>query len=193
MKKSKTSLSHPLEIAELAAGTGGGKIGVTFAPGKYDPSAQAGSWDRDLATDLDRIADWGAHLVLTLLQDHEMNLLRIPNLGREVVRRNIKWVHLPIPDVSAPTADFDEQWPAQSERLRKKLRSGAKIVVHCRGGIGRAGMIAARLLVELGNAPDVAIAKVRAARHPKAVETLEQERWVANGPRTNRHSNTTEC
>jgi ADP-ribosyl-[dinitrogen reductase] hydrolase len=141
-------------------------------------------WDRDLATDLDRIADWGANLVLTLLEDHEMAPLRIPNLGREVLRRKMEWVHLPIPDVSAPAADFDEKWPTQSERLRKMLHDGANIVIHCRGGIGRAGMIAARLLVELGDAPDVAIAKVRAARHPKAVETLEQERWVANGPRT---------
>jgi hypothetical protein len=184
MKKSKTSLSHPLEIAELETGAGNGKIGVTFAPGKYDPSALTGSWDRDLATDLDRIADWGAGLILTLLEDRELTLLRIPNLGHEVLRRNMEWIHLPIPDVSAPTADFDKEWPAQSERLRKKLHDGANIVIHCRGGIGRAGMIAARLLVELGDAPDVAIAKVRAARHPKAVETLEQERWVANGLRT---------
>jgi protein-tyrosine phosphatase len=184
VKKVKTSFSDPLEIAELATGAGHGKIGVTFAPGKYDPSAVAGSWDRDLATDLDRIADWGANLVLTLLEDHEMALLRIPNLGREVLRRKMEWVHLPIPDVSAPAADFDEKWPTQSERLRKMLHGGANIVIHCRGGIGRAGMVAARLLVELGDAPDVAIAKVRAARHPKAVETLEQERWVANGPRT---------
>jgi protein-tyrosine phosphatase len=184
MKKSKNSLSHPLEIAELATGTGTGKIGVTFAPGKYDPSALTGSCDRDLATDLDRIADWGANLVLTLLEDHELTLLRIPNLGHEVLRRNMEWVHLPIADVSAPTADFDKEWPAQSERLRKMLHDGGNIVIHCRGGIGRAGMVAARLLVELGDAPDVAIAKVRAARHPKAVETLEQERWVANGPRT---------
>jgi ADP-ribosyl-[dinitrogen reductase] hydrolase len=64
------------------------------------------------------------------------------------------------------------------------LRDGGNIVIHCRGGIGRAGMVAARLLVELGDAPDVAIAKVRVARHPRAVETLEQERWVADGPRT---------
>jgi protein-tyrosine phosphatase len=184
MNKPKTSLSHPLEIAELAAGAGHGKIGVTFAPGKYDPSALTGSWDRDLTTDLDTIADWGANLVLTLLEAHELTLLRIPHLGHEVLRRNMEWVHLPIPDVSAPTADFDEEWPAQSERLRKKLHDGANIVIHCRGGIGRAGMVAARLLVELGDAPDVAIAKVRAARHPKAVETLEQERWVANGPHT---------
>jgi ADP-ribosyl-[dinitrogen reductase] hydrolase len=64
------------------------------------------------------------------------------------------------------------------------LCDASNIVVHCRGGIGRAGMVAARLLVELGDAPDVATAKVRAARHPKAVETLEQERWATNGPRT---------
>jgi protein-tyrosine phosphatase len=184
MKQSKTSLSHPLEIAELATGAGHGKIGVTFAPGKYDPSALTGSWDRDFATDLDRIADWGASLILTLLEDHELTLLRIPNLGYEVLRRNMEWVHLPIPDVSASTADFDKEWPAQSERLRTKLHDGANIVIHCRGGIGHAGMVAARLLAELGDAPDEAVAKVRAARHPKAVETLEQERWVANGLRT---------
>jgi hypothetical protein len=59
MEKSKTSLSHPLEIAELATGVSHGKIGVSFAPGKYDPSALTGSLDRDLATDFDRIADWG--------------------------------------------------------------------------------------------------------------------------------------
>ena len=166
MNKSKTSLSHPLEIAELATRHAHGKIGVTFAPGKYDPSGSAGSWDRDLAMDLNRIADWGAKLVLTLLEDHELTLLRIPNLGHEVLRRNMEWVHLPIPDVSAPTADFDKEWPAQSERLRKKLHDGANIVIHCRGGIGRAGMVAAGLLVELGDAPDVPIAKARVARDP---------------------------
>ena len=45
---------------------------------------------------------------------------------------------------------------------------------HCRGGLGRAGMISARLLVESGVEPEVAIAKVRAAR-PGAIETREQE------------------
>ena len=90
MKKSKTSLSHPLEITELATGDAHGKIGVTFAPGKYDLSGSAGSWDRDLTMDLDRIADWGAKLVLTLLEDHELTLLRIQNLGHEVLRKKYR-------------------------------------------------------------------------------------------------------
>lgn len=184
MKQAKTSLSHPLEIADLPAGRCKGKIGITFAPGKYDSSARSGLWDRDLGTDLDALSNWGASLIVTLLEDHEMDLLRIAALGKEVRGRNMEWLHLPIPDVSAPTAVFDSKWSTHSERLRKKLNDGANIVVHCRGGIGRAGMVAARLLVELGDTPDAAIIKVRAARHPRAVETLEQERWVAKGQET---------
>ena len=35
------------------------------------------------------------------------------------------------------------------------------VLVHCRGGLGRAGTIAARLLIELGMEPTKAIASVR--------------------------------
>jgi ADP-ribosyl-[dinitrogen reductase] hydrolase len=43
----------------------------------------------------------------------------------------------------------------------------------CRGGLGRAGTIAARLLVELGMDPATAIASVHAVR-PRAIETSNQ-------------------
>ena len=33
------------------------------------------------------------------------------------------------------------------------LRSGRDVLVHCKGGLGRAGTIAARLMVELGTPP----------------------------------------
>lgn len=51
------------------------------------------------------------------------------------------------------------------------------MLVHCRGGLGRAGTIAARLLVELGMQPTEAIAGVRAVR-PGAIETSDQEKFV---------------
>jgi ADP-ribosylglycohydrolase len=50
-------------------------------------------------------------------------------------------------------------------------------VVHCRGGLGRAGLVSSRLLVELGWEPDAAIQTVRRAR-PGAVETSVQERYI---------------
>lgn len=57
------------------------------------------------------------------------------------------------------------------------------MVVHCRGGLGRAGTVGARLLVELGVTPAEAIQRVRQAR-PGAIETRQQERYVLGlGPR----------
>lgn len=182
MKIMKTSETHPLQIASVEAGSGRGRIGITFAPGKQDPDAWTGSWKRDLATDLDVIAASKAKILVTLLEDREMEDLHIAELGTEVRRRNIQWLHLPIRDVSAPSDHFEAEWPAQSDRLRSMLISGETIVIHCKGGLGRAGMISARLLVELGDDPEVAIAKVRAARGPRAIETKAQENWVKVGP-----------
>ncbi|WP_297390910.1 cyclin-dependent kinase inhibitor 3 family protein [Acidiferrobacter sp.] len=173
----RTSLTHPLMIAAVSAGPALGRVGITFCPGKYDPHAQTGSWDRDLSCDLDAIRNWGAAAVVTLLRQEEFVLLHVEQLGLEVRRRNMSWYHLPITDVSIPDGDFAKTWETAGHALRKRLRSGQDILVHCRGGLGRAGTIAARLLIELGMEPATAIEKIRAVR-PGAIETPEQERYV---------------
>lgn len=62
------------------------------------------------------------------------------------------------------------------------LRGGCDALVHCRGGLGRAGTIAALLLAELGMDPQAAVAAVRAVR-TGAIQTSEQEDFVfAAGP-----------
>jgi ADP-ribosyl-[dinitrogen reductase] hydrolase len=93
------------------------------------------------------------------------------------VRRNMLWYHLPIVDGSIPDERFDEKWDNAGRELRSILRNGSDVLVHCRGGLGRAGTIASRLLIELGMAPRTAIARVRAVR-PGAIETCEQEEYV---------------
>ena len=178
----RTSQSHPLYIAPVEVASGLGRIGVTFAPGKTDPHAASGAWARDLAADLDAIVAWPAQTLVTLIEPHEFELLGIPTLGEEARRRGLDWRALPIRDVSVPGPAFEAVWPAQSAALRAKLAAGENVVVHCRGGLGRAGMIAARLLVESGIDPETAIARIRAAR-PGAIETRDQEHWVGTGPR----------
>jgi ADP-ribosyl-[dinitrogen reductase] hydrolase len=79
--------------------------------------------------------------------------------------------------VSIPDERFEEQWDVAGEELRSILRRRLDVLVHCRGGLGRAGTIAARLLVELGMEPIKAIASVRAVR-PGAIETTEQEKFI---------------
>jgi ADP-ribosyl-[dinitrogen reductase] hydrolase len=169
-------LTH-LQIAVVAAGSEFGRIGITFCPGKYDRNALTGYWDRDLALDLDAIRNWGAAAVVTLLEPEELRLLRVERLGEEVSRRKMLWLHLPIVDVSIPDERFEEQWGVAGEKLRSILRRMLDVLVHCRGGLGRAGTIAARLLVELGMEPIKAIASVRAVR-PGAIETTEQEKFI---------------
>lgn len=156
---------------------GYGRIGVTFCPGKKDAGAMTGAWERDLDLDVQAIADWGAAAVVTLIEDHEFELLEVEGLGDAVRARHMDWLHLPIRDVSVPSPAFETSWKAAGEGLRARLRDGFDVVVHCRGGLGRAGMIAACLLVELGADAKDAIQNVRAVR-PGAIETREQERYV---------------
>jgi ADP-ribosyl-[dinitrogen reductase] hydrolase len=175
-----TNTNAPLRIAELEAGGNQGRIGITFAPGKKQVSAFSGRHVRDLGTDLDVIAAWNAAAVVTLIEQHELEALQIPHLGAEVRRRFMEWHHWPIVDVSVPDAAFEADWPQNSVRLRGLLEAGGRLLIHCKGGLGRAGTIAARLLVETGVPPADAIAQVRAVR-PGAIETRAQERWVERG------------
>lgn len=173
----RTSLTHPLMIATISAGPTCGRVGITFCPGKYDPRAMSGHWERDLALDLDAIREWGAAAVITLVTQDELRLLRVERLGEEVLRRKMGWFHLPIVDVKTPDETFERQWAVAGDALCKLLRSGEDVLVHCRGGLGRAGTIGARLLIELGMEPATAITRVRAAR-PGAIETDQQEAYV---------------
>lgn len=178
----RTSSSHPLPIAEVVAGDAGGRIGITFCPGKCGPSLYDYRWERDLAADLDVIEHWGARAIVTLVEAHELELLQVPDLGAQVVARGIAWHHLPIPDVQAPDERFAIGWQRSGPALLDWLIAGQRVLVHCRGGFGRAGTVAAQLLVELGVTPQDAIQRVRAAR-PGAIETAEQERYVLTLPR----------
>lgn len=173
----RTSITHPLQIADITTGPGQGRIGVTFCPGKKQPNAATGAWGRDLGLDVQRIADWGAAAVVTLIEDHEIRTLKVDGLGEAVRARHMDWLHLPISDVSTPDDRFEAAWQSIGENLRDRLRTGFDVLVHCKGGLGRAGLTAARLLVELGVPADEAISRVRRAR-PGAIETAAQEAFV---------------
>ncbi len=187
----RTSCSHPLEIAEIQAGDGWGKVGLTLCPGKVQPDSLSGGWNRDLELDLDAIAAWGAAAVVTLIERHELEALGVAELGEMVADRHMSWFHLPIRDVGTPDEEFEACWKSTGESIRSVIRDGFNVVVHCKGGLGRAGMISARLLVELGWDPENAINAIRRVR-PGAIETQAQERHVgAQSPIPEPHRDTT--
>ena len=173
----RTSQNDPIRIGEVSPGDGSGRIGITLCPGKTGPRRSGGAWSRDLGIDLDAIQRWGATAVISLITDEEIDFLQVRGLREAVEERHMEWWHLPIPDVCPPGSDFERDWKIAGEPIRDRLRMGFAVLVHCRGGLGRAGTVAARLLVELGESPDSAVRRVRAARR-HAIETEDQKRHV---------------
>ena len=155
--------SPPVAIAEIPAGAG--LIGITHQPGSGGGS---------LAADLARIDAWRPDSVVSLVE--APGDVR-PGFAAAPGRRSADRHHLPIVDMQVPDAAFERDWTYHGHVLRRRLQAGGRVLVHCRAGLGRSGMIAARLLVELGAAPEEAMAAVRAAR-PGAIETPAQEAHV---------------
>ncbi len=178
-----TSDTHPLRIDSVTT-PAGGTIGMTFCPGKYDPHGHYGAWSRDLDADLQVIADFGAGTLVTLLRDYELELLHVPSIGDAAKRIDLDWYHLPIQDVGVPEERFEARWETAGPALKRKLSAGECLVLHCRGGLGRTGLVAARLLIEMGLQPKVAIKQVRRARSG-AIETRKQEEYLLRGFNSN--------
>lgn len=173
----RTSENSPLRLCEVTVPGLPGRFGLTICPGKRGESIFGGTWWRDLDADLAVIRDWEAGAVLSLLEDHEFELLGIPQFPSVMRAQPFAWHYLNIRDRDVPDARFEEAWPAARAALREVLAQGRGVVVHCRGGIGRTGLVVARFLVEEGMLAEEAIARVRASR-PGAIETAAQERHV---------------
>lgn len=175
----RTSLTHPLRIATCTVGASGGAVGITFAPGKYQAKAMTGVWRRDLSVDLLAIRDWGATRLVSLLEPWEFEELAITELPARAQALGLCWHGLPITDGAVPDSRFLVPWSVLGPELSDCLQRGERVVVHCKGGLGRAGTVAALLLLAVGAARDGsdAIAQVRAVR-PGAIETDAQARFV---------------
>ena len=132
----------------------------------------------NVSPDLAQVRDWGAGLVLTLVETSELDALDRADLPDAVQGLGMAWRHFPIADYNIPDPGAD--WPALSQELRRIVARGGRVMVHCRGGCGRTGMIVLRLMIEMGEDPDAALLRLRVTR-PCAVETAAQEDWARKG------------
>lgn len=127
----------------------------------------------------DELANWrksGIDLVLSLLTLEEDRELDLTAEELESSAQGIEFLSYPISDRKIPASDA-ELAPIL-ERVDQALSSGKNVVVHCRQGIGRSGLVAACLPVSKGYPPDSAIEKVSTARGVSIPETSEQRRWI---------------
>ena len=116
--------------------------------------------------------------MLSLLEDHEMQALQVPELGSAIEELGIRWLQLPVPDGGVPSWRIQGRLFLASTLAHQLLRRGDRVLIHCKGGLGRTGLLAAQILVDGGSDATDAIQQVRGARKG-AIETAEQEAYVS--------------
>jgi protein-tyrosine phosphatase len=165
-----------LDPAQLGDGLPG-RIGLTILPGKRGISFRypGRTYRRDLDQDFALLRAVGVQRLVLLVDDAELQHWSDPAIVQRGSAAGVAVMRHPIPDGQPPGSVAEMR--AILDEIREGRTSG-NVAVACMGGVGRTGTVAACALVEGGMTPDEAIATVRAVRHPTAVETAEQERFV---------------
>ncbi|MFY8113531.1 MAG: tyrosine-protein phosphatase, partial [Rhabdaerophilum sp.] len=130
------------------------------------------------AADLAIIRAWRPDRIVSLVEPGEWAASGLASLPAELAAAARAYTAFPIPDYGIPAPGSKPA--AMLDAAAATLGAGGAVLLHCHGGKGRSGMIAARLLVMAGATPEAAIRQARAAR-PGAIETAEQEAWIATG------------
>ena len=133
-------------------------------PGALAGSAQPGLLD-ELVNDLTFIRAQGIERIVSLTSR--------PLSGLDQARADFELIHFPIADMGIPT-------PRACAALCAQLLDGLEqrpVLLHCKGGLGRTGTIAACCLVGLGRAPEQALIEVRSV-NPNYVQTASQAKFI---------------
>ena len=116
--------------------------------------------------------------LVSLVEVHEFDqFIRYSKFEEQIRNRTFSWCFHPLRDMTAPDAIFAADFFETQSSLLEYLRSGEKIAIHCKGGLGRSGTIGALLLRHLGFSAEKSIELVRKSR-PGAIETKEQEDFI---------------
>lgn len=172
----RTSATDPIRVDWIAGLDGAGAVGLTFAPGKRAVGAYSGiRWERDLDADLERLRHVeGADVLVTLMEPHELAHHGIATLPDRARAHGLMWRTLPIRDGSVPSSG----WALAALLAQLRAAGDQRVVVHCLGGLGRAGLVVGCHLVGLGWRPDRALAALRAARGPNCPEMRAQVAYI---------------
>lgn len=173
-----TSQSSPYDIIDVAYVTVDplqpevkGRLAISICPGKVDHK-----WNRNLDYDLEMIKNDGIQVIVCLLEWSEMKMLEIPDYPTRAQEGGLLFYHFPVKDRRAPT---DKEIAVLIPIIINHLSVGQHVLVHCRGGLGRAGTVCGCCLGHFGYSGKGAIELVRRQR-PGAIQTKSQYNCVFN-------------
>ncbi len=159
--------THPHDFFDVPGRSG--QLIFTPCPGSKGSSA---------AEALGTLQAAGAEALITLMPAEELARNQAARLPELCVQRGLEWFHLPVADEQVPLEDFDHAWAQAHARIGELLADGRRIAIHCKGGSGRTGLIAARILIDAGVPRAEAVERVQALR-PKAIQHPAHAAWIA--------------
>lgn len=148
-------MQHPFDILPLNSG----QLIFTPCPGTKGAS---------LAESLQHLQAAGAAAVITLMPQQELTQNNADNISDICQEHGLAWFQLPIEDDCAPEQAFEQAFSAHKAAILTLLQAGKTVAIHCKGGSGRTGLMAAILMTQLGYSKADATAQVQQLR-PKAL------------------------
>lgn len=134
---------------------------------------------------LDELKSWreaGIDVVASLLTGQEESALGLESESDICRAVGCDFVSFPINDRAVP--DSRVSFLEFVSLLHAQLLVGKGVAVHCRQGVGRAGMVAIAILLLSRSDPDRAIKELTARRGVPVPETPEQVRWIREFPKS---------
>ena len=139
------------------------------------PRPRGGDW---LEEEIQAWRRSGVDLVVSLLAIDEQIDLDLLDEKALCDENDIEFISFSIVDRSVPSSMSD--FSKLISRLADGLANGKNIAVHCRQGIGRAGLVAICLLIYAGMDQEAALVSVKSARGCPVPETSDQRRWITD-------------
>ncbi len=131
---------------------------------------------RPLPREFGDLCEIGVNHVLSLLEADEAHALGLSAEARYCADAGLAFDHFPIADRGVPESPL--AFAILTRRLHDNISAGDHLAIHCRAGIGRAGLTAAAILLSAGHDPDSAFVAIRDARGVPVPDTAAQAEWL---------------
>ena len=118
----------------------------------------------------------GVDLVVSLLEPSEVRELELSDEEASCNRNNISFRSFSMPDRGVP--ENRKNFNSLITSLADEVESGKSVLIHCRAGIGRTGLVACCLLQSVGVKADEAFSLLTVARGVSVPDTLEQRKYA---------------
>ena len=118
----------------------------------------------------------GIGWVVSLLEPAESSMLGLDAEGSTVAANGMEFVSFPISDFGLPSSVAE--YANLSAEIYDKLEAGTNVLLHCRAGVGRSGLMAAGVLLRAGLDPEQAFTQISTKRGVSVPETTEQRQWL---------------